>query len=587
MYQKKWHVGENMKVHITNLNGIAKEAPLRRWQSHLASIGRELGFLELGIYLYPSDQEDRGLLSARLDGIIASVEPEDVIFLQLPTGNGERFEKNLILKLKSYRDTRVVGILRDEEDYLGKTGLLNLLDGIWVPYKKSLSRLQQKGLSVQRTWASYFDETWDGWHIKKQLLEIVDLFRAGQRSRSPMPVSEDEIQAVFCVTDRTGSYTEYTGIALQSIVDHTKSRICFHVIHDGTIQPLYRQYLSEIADWSGDRVVFHEVDPKKFETDNAHVKNFSIASLFRLAIPDILSDLRKVIYLDSDLLFSIDIRELWETDLLGRSLAAVPDYTVSQSLYSTLVVANGSVPRKQYFNSGILVMNLSRIRQKHNLLKEGLAFITANQDAALPDQDALNYFFRDDTLLLDGKWNFNCNMERMYGISAPEQAVYHFMGTGHVNQEKMTRHDRYALEASLETPWGGSFLRKEIGSGFAALTFKVDQLQKLLSRICDPECKKIYYGDKTPAMKKILALLPPRGEDYFIRLKGEAERMGFPCRDFSDLLQEDQDHCAVIIDLTADKDHTYQKLQDAGYEQGKNLFAVQALLFATQGGFRL
>ena len=106
-----------MKVHITNLNGIAKEAPVRRWQNHLAEIGRGLGFLEMGIYVYPSDREEEEKLFTRLDGIIASVEPEDVVFVQLPTGNGERFEKNLILKIKGYRDAKVVGILRDEEPY--------------------------------------------------------------------------------------------------------------------------------------------------------------------------------------------------------------------------------------------------------------------------------------------------------------------------------------------------------------------------------------------------------------------------------------------------------------------------------------
>lgn len=575
-----------MEIHITNINGITKDAPLRRWQNYMASIGRELGFLEMGIYIYPSSQEEDRLLSVRLDGIIASVEPGDLIFLQLPTGNGEWFEKNLILKLKSYRDTRVVGILRDEEDYLGKTGLLNMLDGIWVPYQKSLSQLQKNGLSVQRTWVSYFDATWDKWHIRKQMLEIVDFFRA-EKSSSQVLVSEDEIQAAFCVTDRTGSYTEFVGIAMQSIVDHTKSRICFHVIHDGTIQPLHRQYLSAIAANSGNRLVFHQVDPENFRTENDHVKNFSIASLFRLAIPDILADLQKVIYLDADLLFSIDISELWETSLSGCSLAAVPDYGVNQSLYTAFIVSNGSVPREQYFNSGLLVMDIARIRKKHNLMKEGLTFISENAESGLPDQDALNAIFLGDTLLLDGKWNFNCNMERIFQISPPEDTVYHFMGAGHVNQEHMTKNDRYALEVDFETPWQGCFSKKEMYSGFAALSYKVDQLQKLLSQICDPDCKKIYCGGNSPAMNHLLELVPPGEKDYFVRLGKQAERGGVPYRDFSNLLAEDPDSCAILFDLAADEDNRYQKLQDAGYKQGENLFAVQALLFATQGGFRL
>ena len=315
-----------MKVHITNINGIAKEAPVRRWQNYLSEIGRGLGFLEMGIYVYPSEQEENALLSTRLDGIIASVEAEDVIFVQLPTGNGDRFEQRLIGKLKAYPDTKVIGILRDESDYLEKIWILNMLDGIWVPYKKSLTTLQEKGLSVQRTWITYFDEVWNQWHIRKELLEIVDTCSTGYRSKDLNSERQsvvdahlesstdeaikklDEIQVAFCVTDHTGNYTEYVGIAMQSLVDHTKGRICFHIIHDGTIKELHQQYLAEIAKNCGDRVVFHKVDPKKFETDNAFVKKYSIASLFRLVMPDILN-FPKAIYFDADLIFSIDIDE--------------------------------------------------------------------------------------------------------------------------------------------------------------------------------------------------------------------------------------------------------------------------------------
>ncbi|MDY6308019.1 MAG: glycosyltransferase [Oribacterium sp.] len=573
-----------MKVHITNINGIAKEAPVRRWQNYLSEIGRGLGFLEMGIYVYPSEQEENALLSTRLDGIIASVEAEDVIFVQLPTGNGDRFEQRLIGKLKAYPDTKVIGILRDELDYLEKTWLLNMLDGIWVPYKKSLTELQGKGLSVRRTWVSYFDETWDAWHIRKELLEIVDTCRTGIRSKHS---DEDEIQVAFCVTDRTGSYTEFVGIAMQSIVDHTKSQICFRVIHDGTIQLLHQKYLSEIAENSGDRVVFYQVDPKTFETDNAYVKNFSIASMFRLAIPDLLPTVSKVIYLDADIVFSIDIDELWKIDLEGHSLAAIGDYGVNQGIYESSVVSGGNVKRENYFNSGVLVMKLSEIRKKFNLLHEAVSYVRDHPKLQFPDQDALNVLFKDDVLLLDWKWNFNCNLERVYDKNPPSQAVFHFMGTSHVNQESMKESDKLAIETSYETPWSGAFAKREMFLGFGALSFKMDQLQKLMKRTNVSGCKKIYYGEDRLGMQSILALFPPKEGDYFIQLKDETERLGCPCKKFEALLDEEINKIAVIVDPGADEGRVLDKLRGAGLKQGVDFFAIPAMLLASQGGYRI
>lgn len=627
-----------MKVHITNLNGISKEAPVRRWQNYLAEIGRGLGFLEMGIYVYPSEQEEEGKLSTRLDGIIASVEPKDVVFVQLPTGNGERFERWLIAKIKAYPDAKVIGILRDEDAYLEKeaysekslhpekeanaktsicseksvnhekVAILNMLDGIWVPYKKSLSALKENGLTVQRTWVSYFDEIWDEWHIRKEMLEIVDVHRAGLRSRhwtsdrlaaakdmttmqttgtqmTEMQVASDEIQVAFCVTDRTGSYTEFVGIAMQSIVDHTKSRICFHVIHDGTIRPLHQQYLTEIAANSGDRVVFHQVDSKDFETDNESIKMYSVASLFRLSMPELLHEIPKIIYFDADLVFSIDIDELWKTDILNFSIGAVGDYAVNHGIYGAAVVWNGMVPREQYFNSGVLLMNLTRLREKHNLLQEAISFISDHPESNLPDQDALNVILKGDILYLDQKWNFDTKLETSMGIVPPKNVVYHFIGRSHIIQNDITNNDRLALETSVETPWNGSFVKNELNAGFGALSYKITQLQRLLSKISDPCCKKIYYGDESEGMKKILEMIPPSGEDYFIRLRDhETERMGLPCKEFDMMIQENKEKSVVILDWSHDGYKVLNKLHDIGFGQ-ENIFVIQGLLFISQGGF--
>lgn len=76
-----------MKVHITNSYGWNNEIAER--EQLFAKAGKKLGFYELGICVYPAEEDSQNELSVRLDGMIAAVEHEDLIIVQLPTGNGE------------------------------------------------------------------------------------------------------------------------------------------------------------------------------------------------------------------------------------------------------------------------------------------------------------------------------------------------------------------------------------------------------------------------------------------------------------------------------------------------------------------
>ena len=118
-----------MKFHITNLYGTAdvnRFAPIQ----DTAAVGLSLGFHEMAIYCYPAAEEEDGRLTARLDGIISALEPNDTVFLQLPTGNGLRFERALLSRIKAYPGVKVVLWLHSFADptYSDRTALISLLN---------------------------------------------------------------------------------------------------------------------------------------------------------------------------------------------------------------------------------------------------------------------------------------------------------------------------------------------------------------------------------------------------------------------------------------------------------------------------
>ena len=89
-----------MKLHITNLYGMARESTATIAQNAVQKIASQLGFRELGIYFYHASAETVEERSRRLDGILASVSMGDVVIFQTPTWNGLEFEREFLSKLK-------------------------------------------------------------------------------------------------------------------------------------------------------------------------------------------------------------------------------------------------------------------------------------------------------------------------------------------------------------------------------------------------------------------------------------------------------------------------------------------------------
>jgi len=104
-----------MKVHITNLYNFKSDDPLVQKQHNFTSIARSLGFLEMGLFSYPVETDTANELSKRLDGVIAALEPNDFVFVQLPTTNGIQYEQRLINKIKAYRNAKIALILHDTQ----------------------------------------------------------------------------------------------------------------------------------------------------------------------------------------------------------------------------------------------------------------------------------------------------------------------------------------------------------------------------------------------------------------------------------------------------------------------------------------
>jgi lipopolysaccharide biosynthesis glycosyltransferase len=156
-----------------------------------------------------------------------------------------------------------------------------------------------------------------------------------------------------------------------------------------------------------------------------HVSKMTYA---RLLIPKIIPDVvRRVLYLDSDLLVLGDLRNLWDSDLKGRVLGAVLD-SIDPMLKRGDALRE-FVPRVQkYFNAGVLMIDLARWRECR-ISEVAFEYMSRNPRTPYMDQDALNFACDGLWEELNPTWNyhnhFKLDLAKLPSSQRP--AIVHFV----------------------------------------------------------------------------------------------------------------------------------------------------------------
>lgn len=189
----------------------------------------------------------------------------------------------------------------------------------------------------------------------------------------------------------------------------------------------------------------------------------SIATYFRLLLPGLLPEsVERVLFIDSDTIILSDLLGLWNRQLQGKALGAVPEHRLS-------CLDHGYV-FGEYFNAGIMLIDLVKWRQS-NLIERGKLFAKNHPDRLRHwDQDVLNHVFEGDWLAVEDRWNACPHLFGLNGgydlseksLSESERqaisdpAVVHFAGPGAIKPwNARCQHplkDLY-LHAKAQTPW--------------------------------------------------------------------------------------------------------------------------------------
>lgn len=208
---------------------------------------------------------------------------------------------------------------------------------------------------------------------------------------------------VFVVSDNKYAYLVST--TLISIMENTKSQINFNVIDTGISKENRMKILDDASPYKNLSVNFIDLSLDKFKDLPKEKGYVSKSAYARFLVPTFASNFKKAIYTDIDVIFTKDIKELYNEDLGQYIIGAVPDamYKLNKTLNNYQRRLQIS-PQHEYFYSGLLLFNIKAFN-KLNVAKSLIDISNRYKSTLLQcDQDILNKAFDNNYKILSPKY---------------------------------------------------------------------------------------------------------------------------------------------------------------------------------------
>lgn len=288
--------------------------------------------------------------------------------------------------------------------------------------------------------------------------------------------------------------------------------------------------------------------------------------------------------MDADLFVNRDIKELWDVDVREYCLAGVVDEGVAVHNYPRILNKYPEIKKESYFNSGVLYMNLKKIREFGNLKKLVVDFLIENPEADLPDQDALNVLFHNKVLYLDGSWNQFVFMHRKDNVEKLDKAILHY-AADLLMLYSHSQLDKEYFRTICRTPWKDYEMNHQFEQCFDRMNDRVYQYQNMLQLLSNPDVKHIFYGEENELLKTLYQRIHLKGGDY--RVLEYAKNMEsdiLPCKDLS-VLKDEKSPIIIFVNWESDDCSAIQNLEELGFKNGKDFFVVERFFSFFDGGF--
>ena len=300
---------------------------------------------------------------------------------------------------------------------------------------------------------------------------------------------------ILCASDKNFLHPTY--VFMCSVMEnHPDIKVHFYLLASEDVSDREKADLKQYIHSKGHEIVYLDVDSSQFDGYVVHEK-FPRSAYYRLMAHRYLpQDMDRILYLDVDIVVDKNIYDdFYSLDFEGKYLITTshnPNPNFCNSLTSETVNLV-SAARGEYFNSGVLLMNLELFRENITLDDYNRAYASC-EEANLEifyDQGLLNYMFYDKARYLSSMdFNFRYsipiqNASRLEAGREYKKAILHYTGMCQPYKPWDLMLDDEDIEKFGDVPFYSHYF------------YVSADLNKLLKRWW-------YYAEKTPIYEAVL-----------------------------------------------------------------------------------
>ena len=193
-----------------------------------------------------------------------------------------------------------------------------------------------------------------------------------------------------------------------------------------------RKFKKRVKDEVGCECITIKIDKEICEELPVYNKRLTHEAYLRLFAPFYLpNDLDRILYLDIDIIAQKSIKDFYYQDFEEKSLVVIPRMHGSNNNDNKNdKIRIGVNENHKYFNSGVLLMNLNKIR-KNIRTEDILDIVDKKRDyLILEDQDVLNILFENDVKYESDKYNYQLIFMKKFDMEELNGAhLLHYQGS--------------------------------------------------------------------------------------------------------------------------------------------------------------
>lgn len=216
------------------------------------------------------------------------------------------------------------------------------------------------------------------------------------------------------------NYSEQLSVVLASLLKNDKHNTKFNIyVLDIGISETNKAKIKRLK--GNYEINFIPIDEKLFK-DFPSINHLKTLNYARILLPSLV-ECDKILFLDCDILVLDDLSKLYNMDFEDTYACVIKDRT-SNEIFT--IRQKEILNIKNYFNAGVMLLNLKKIRQD-KIESRCIKFILENPDKILfLEQCALNYVFQDNVKFIDKKWNYQYKLN--VSKKAKNISIIHFVG---------------------------------------------------------------------------------------------------------------------------------------------------------------